>query len=370
MIPVNEPLISPLAKKYILDCLKTGWVSSAGKYITEFENKFAAYIGTKYGVTTTNGTSALHLALVTLGIKEGDEVIIPDLTIISCALAVVYCGAKPVLVDVDQSTGNISPELIEERITKRTKAIMVVHLYGHPADMDPITTIARKYKIPVVEDAAESHGATYKNTKVGSIGDIGCFSFYGNKIVTTGEGGMLITNNKKYYERAKILKDLAHSRNKRFLHKELGYNYRMTNIQAALGLAQLAYIEKYIKIKRLMAKQYEIGLTTVTSLELPVELDWAKSVYWMYAIRLKGKYGNKRDQFCMLLRTYGIDTRNFFIPLHLQPVLRKRGLFKDEKYPVSASLSNRGFYLPSGLAITRDQIDRVINAIKKANKNI
>lgn len=378
MIPVNEPLISKNASKYVLDCLKTGWISSAGKYIDKFEEAFAKYIGVRYAVTTTSGTTALHLALASIGIKPGDEVILPDLTIISCALAVTYLGATPVLVDVDKETGNIDPEKIEEKITKKTKAIIVVHLYGHPAQMDKILKIANKHSLLVVEDAAEAHGAEIRMSgknkkdlfwkKVGSIGDVGCFSFYANKLITTGEGGMLVTNNQKIYRKAKRLKDLAHSPARRFYHQEIGYNFRMTNIQAALGLAQLEQAETYVIKKRTIAYMYTKGLSGVSCLELPTEMPWTKNVFWMYAPRIKRGSQVTKKQLCDLLKKNGIETRDYFVPLHRQPALRNLGLFKNEKYPVSDDLSNRGFYIPSGLALIDSQIKYVINTIKKIAK--
>ncbi|MBI2011736.1 DegT/DnrJ/EryC1/StrS family aminotransferase [Candidatus Daviesbacteria bacterium] len=370
MIPVNEPLISKASKKYVLDCLESGWVAS-GKYIEEFEKGFANFIGTNYALTTSNGTAALHLAVAALGVKIGDEVIVPDLTLISTALAVVYMGATPVLVDVEASTGNIDPDKIEEKITKNTKAIMVVHLYGQPAEMNPILKIARKHKLAVIEDAAEAHGAEVKINagwkKVGSIGDVGCFSFYGNKIVTSGEGGMVTTNDEKIYQKVKSLRDLAHDPKKRFFHKEIGFSYRMSNLQAALGLGQLEEAEKYLAKKRWMAKLYEQRLSTIEELELPFEQPGTKSVWWMYAVRLQA-IGNRlqRDKLLQILKQKGVDTREFFVPLHLQPALLKLGLFKGEKYPMSLDLSKRGFYIPSGLAITEKQINEVVKALKES----
>lgn len=373
MIPVNEPLISKNAKKYVLDCLKTGWVSSAGKYINQFENQFSSYIGTKFGVTTTSGTTALHLALISAGIGPGDEVIIPDLTIISCALAVIYVGAKPILVDVEDSTGNIDSGKIKEKITKRTKAIMVVHLYGHPANLDPILKIVDKHKLLLIEDAAEAHGAEVKINgtwrKAGSIGDMSCFSFYGNKIITTGEGGMLLTNSTKIFKKASLLKDLAHVPGKRFFHGEVGYNFRMTNLQAALGVAQLGEIKKYLKKKRWMAKQYTDGLKKIEFLELPTEESYAKNVFWMYAPLIKRNAKITRDDFCNQLKIMGVDSRTYFAPLHKQTVLKKFN-YKNEDYPVSSDLSDRGFYLPSGLAITKQQVNKVISAVKSIARNI
>lgn len=241
---------------------------------------------------------------------------------------------------------------------------MAVHLYGHPAELGAILKIARKHKIKVVEDAAEAHGAEYRGGKVGGIGDVGCFSFYANKLITCGEGGMVVTNSRKIYEKLKSLKDLAHSKSIRFLHKEIGFNYRMTNLQAALGLAQLEEIESYIKIKRWMAQQYNKMLKGVNWLELPVEETWAKSTFWMYAVKIREKGAGKREKIREFLKQKGVDTRSFFYPLHKQPVLKKMGLFKDEKYPISEDLSKRGFYLPSGLAITSEQIKTVTLVLK------
>lgn len=365
MIPVNEPLIAPNAKKYVLDCLNTGWISSSGSYLEKFETAFAGYLGVKFGTTTTNGTTALHLAMAALNLGPGDEIIIPDLTIVSCGLAAIYVGATPVVVDVDPVTGNIDPTKIEPAITKKTKAIMVVHLFGHPADMDPILKIAERHHLAVIEDAAEAHGALYKGKKVGSIGDIGCFSFYGNKIVTTGEGGMVVTNNKKLYDHAKLLKDLAHSPKRRFYHEEVGFNFRMTNLQAALGLAQLEEIDRYIAIKLRMAAAYHTQLSSVPSLILPSQAPWARSVYWMYAVLVSKTSPVSRDALRAKLREEGIDTRDYFIPLHRQPVFTRRGLFENISCPVSDDLSRRGFYLPSGLAITDKQIRTVTGTLKR-----
>lgn len=371
MIPVNEPLIADNAFKYVNDCLKTGWISSAGKYIDLFENKFAKFCGCKYGLTCSNGTAALHLALETLGIGPNDEVIIPTLTMIATAFAVCYTGAKPVLIDSDKDTYNINCKLIEGKITSKTKAIIPVHLYGHPVDMDPLIKIAKKHHLYVIEDAAEIHGGRYKGKPAGSLGDIGCFSFYANKIITTGEGGMIVTNNKKIFERAKLIKDLAHSPKKRFLHTRIAYNYRLTNLQAALGLAQLEQVKKYIKIKRLMAKKYFQGLKDIKGLVLPIEKDYAYNVYWMYAILIKEKeFGCDAQTLRNKLLNEGVDTRAFFIPMHQQPALLKRNLFKGQRYPVAQRLSLEGLYLPSGLAIKNSQIDIVIRKIKKISKSL
>lgn len=368
-IPVNEPAISKNALKYVTDCIKTGWVSSSGKYIKDFEEKFAKFLGVKHAITTTNGTTALHLALLVLGIKKGDEVILPSHTMMSSAAAIVYTGATPVLVDVERDSWNMDVSQIEKKINKRTKAIMPVHIYGHSVDMDQITALAKKYHLYIVEDAAESTGAEYKGKLTGTLSDIGCFSFYANKIITTGEGGMIVTNNDKFADHARLLKDMAHSPQKRFLHKEIGFNFRMTNLQAALGVAQLEEVKKYIQKKRWMAALYNEKLSKIKGLTLPIEHNWAKNVYWMYGILVENDFGISRDEFMQKLSEKGIDTRTFFIPMHKQPALRELGLFKGEKYPVSDEIGRRGLYLPSGLALTEKQIRIVCKTIKDIKNN-
>jgi perosamine synthetase len=364
MIPVNEPLIPPNAKKYVNDCLKTGWISSAGTYISKFEESFAKFTETKYATTVTNGTAALHLALASLGIGPGDEVIIPDLTIISCALAVYYTGATPVVVDVKPDTGTLDPTKLEKAITKNTKVIMPVHLYGHPADMDPIRNIAHAHAIKILEDSAEAHGALYKGKSVGSLGDVSAYSFYANKIITTGEGGMVVTNSPEIIEKARMLKNLAHSPKRRFLHEEIGFNYRMTNLQAALGLAGLENVDTYIAKKKHMALYYRNLLQDIKYLELPNEQSWAKSVYWMYAIRVTPDSPIDKDDVMKRLKDeFSIDTREYFLPLHTQPVAKKLGMKVPYPCKVSLDLSSRGFYIPSGLAITKDQMDQVSEAL-------
>jgi len=371
LIPVNEPLLGEQEKKYVLDCLDTAWISSAGHYLTDFENQFSAYCGARFGVACSNGTTALHLALAALGIGPGDEVILPTLTIISCALAVIYTGATPVLVDSDPLTGNINPALIEAKITPRTRAIMPVHLYGHPADMDPILALARQHNLHVVEDAAEAHGAEYKGQRVGALGDVGCFSFYANKIVTTGEGGMVITSNPDIADRARRLRNLAHSPQQRFLHDMLGFNYRLTNVQAAIGLAQLERIESSIAKKRWMAETYKTLLSDIPGLTLPGEQPYARNVYWMYAVLVNERSPIGRDELMSRLKQLGIDTRSYFIPIHQQPVFSKDArasrllppASRHEHYPVAEDLARRGFYIPSGMAITEAQMRQVSDAL-------
>ena len=354
MIPVCEPYLAGRELEYATDCIKSNWISSGGKYIEEFENKFAAYCGCKYGITTTSGTTALHLALVALGIGKGDEVIVPTFTMAACAFAVVYTGAKPVFVDCENRTYNIDVSRIKEKITERTKAIMPVHIYGHPCDMLSIMKLAAAYGLYVIEDAAEAHGATYNGMVTGSMGAMGCFSFFANKLISTGEGGMVVTNDKDLADRARRLKDLSHSKI-RFLHSEVGFNYRMTNIQAAIGLAQLEKIDEYIEKRRYHAKLYN-ELLKDTSLELPIEELWAKNVYWMYAVLVK----DNREASMAHLKSKGIDTRTFFVPMHRQP------MFVDEGYyPIADDISQRGLYLPSGTGLTNEQIVYICNTIKE-----
>jgi len=365
LIPVNEPRLGALERSYLLDCLDTGWISSRGPYLARFEQEFAAYCGVRHGVATTNGTAALHVALAALGIGPGDEVVIPTLTMAATAFAVVYTGATPVLVDSEPLRGNLDPAQLEARITPRTRAILVVHLYGHPVDMDPIHEIAQRHGLPIIEDAAEAHGATYRGRRAGSLGTIACFSFYANKIVTSGEGGMVLTDDDALADRARRLRDMAHSPSQRFLHEELGFNYRLTNLQAALGLAQLHQIDDALARKRHMAERYGERLAGLRGLHLPDQAPWAESVYWMYAVVVDEPLPLDRDVLMTALAAEGIETRSFFIPMHLQPALLQMGLFSGERYPVAEDLGRRGLYLPSGLAITDEQIDLVAAAIRR-----
>ena len=371
-VSVCIPTLSGEEWKYLKECLDTNWISSKGKFIEEFEDGFADYIGVKYGCTTTSGTAAIHLALISSGIKPGDEVIVPAFTMMGSVFPIIYCGAKPVLVDSEVETWNIDVSKIEEKITERTKAIMVVHIYGHPCDMDPIMEIANKYDLYVVEDAAEAHGAEYKGKKVGTFGDLSCFSFYANKIITTGEGGMLLTNNKEIYEKAKMLKDMAFTEERRFLHYDVGFNYRMTNMQAAIGLAQLEKINTYVEARRRNAKLYNELLKDREGIILPSEKEWAKNVYWMYSILIdEKKFGMSRDALMNTLADEGIDTRPFFVPMHQQPVLRERGLFGgEESYPVAEELSKKGLNLPSSSSLSKNDIELVSNIINELKRDM
>ena len=330
MIPVNEPLIGDREIQYVMDCLKTGWISSAGKYIEEFEQKWAAYCGIKYGIAVSNGTAALQVAVRCLGLEPGDEVIMPTFTIISCALAVVECGAVPVLADADRRTWCMDVGQVATKITGRTRAIMPVHIYGHPVDMDPILELAKKYNLKIIEDAAEVHGAEYLSgrdtatpqwKRCGGLGHISVFSFYANKLITTGEGGMVLTNDPAYAEKAKSLRNLCFLPHRRFYHTELGHNFRLTNLQAAIGLAQLERMEEIIARKRWMGKAYTERLQGIPGLQLPVEEPWAKQVYWMYGIVLEESTVLDAIQFAQKLKEKGLtsDEVRQEAKRHLQP---------------------------------------------------
>jgi len=369
MIPVNEPIFISNEKKYLNECINSGWISSEGPFVGKFEKKFSSFIGKKYGIAVSNGTAALEVAVGAIGLKPGDEVIMPSFTIISCALAVINYGGIPVFVDSEPETWNIDVNKIEEKITKKTKAIMTVHIYGHPCDMDPILKIAKKYDLKLIEDAAEAHGAEYKGKKCGSFGDISCFSFYANKVINTGEGGMVLTDSKKYKEKAEKLRNLGFDREKRFLHQELARNYRMTNLQAAVGFAQLKKIKKLIKIKIENGKKYNKKLRELKGLKTPIEKDWAKNIYWMYGIVLKESTGFNAESFAKKLAKEGIATRPFFYPLHLQPVLLKLKIKIGKNFPVAEKIAKQGLYLPSGLGLKDWQINKVCQKIKKILKN-
>jgi perosamine synthetase len=360
MIPITEPWLDHQEADRVMECLQTGWISSQGAYIPEFEKSFSEFCQTRCGVATSNGTTALHLALLTLGIGEGDEVIVPALSFIASANVAVYTGARPVFADVDERTWTINPSLIEPLITSRTKAIIPVHLYGHPADMDPILDLARKYHLWVVEDAAEAHGAEYKGRKVGSLGDFGCFSFYGNKIISTGEGGMLVTNREEYVEKARILRDHGMSKERKYWHPVVGYNFRMTNIQAAIGLGQMTKIEQLIDNKREVAACYRQGFKQVPGIVLPAEEPWAKSVYWLYSILLKPELNKKRDDLIAYLSRAEVESRPVFYPIPAMPPYQGQG-----HYPVSEQISACGLSLPSGFRLTRSQQDEIIGLIKR-----
>lgn len=365
MIPVCVPLLKGKELEYLKDCIDSNWISSKGHYVDEFEKKFSEYCSCRYGITTTNGTSSIHLALESIGLKKGDEVIVPAFTMISSVFPIIYCGAKPVLVDADQETWNIDVNHIEEKISEKTKAIMPVHIYGHSCDMDPILKIAKKHGLFVVEDAAEAHGAEYKGQKTGGIGDVGCFSFYANKIITCGEGGMMVTNNEAIAMHAMSLKNLSFEGGKGrvYLHSEIGYNYRLTNLQAAVGLAQFEHIDEFVNMRRNNAKIYGEFLGGISGLKLPVEKEWSKNVYWMYSLLVEPEFGVSRDVLMVELAKRGVETRPFFASMNEQPVFRNMHLFEREKYPVAENLSRKGLYLPSSSGLKLEEIQFVCESI-------
>ena len=362
MIPVAEPSLGKEELKNVVEAIKSGWISSKGKFIEVFEQKFANYCGRKYGVATSNGTVALHLALKALKICKGDEVIVPDLTFIAVANSVIYCTAKPVFVDSHPDYWCINPEKVEEKITKRTKAIIPVHLYGHPCDMDAIVDLAEDRGLYVIEDAAEAHGAEYKGRKVGSFGDIGCFSFYGNKIITTGEGGMCLTDNEELAEKMRILRDHGMNQNKRYWFDVIGFNYRMTNLQAAIGVAQLKKLDEFIEKKRKIAMRYFEGLNELEGrklIKLHPEMPWAKCVYWMYSILVEDKFGINRDNLTKKLEEKGIDTRPFFYPIHVMPPHKN-----NDKFSVAEEISSKGINLPSAINLKEEEIEKIVREIR------
>ena len=359
-IPVCEPKLDGNELKYVTKCFETSWISSAGENIQKFEEEFAQACGAKYGVSCTSGTAALHLALATLGVGRGDEVIIPTFTMIATANAVTYTGAKPVLVDSEPNTWNINVKKMEEKITHRTKVIMPVHTYGHPADMDKILDIAKKYNLYVVEDAAEAHGSEYQGRKIGSMGDIACFSFYANKIITTGEGGMLTTNNEEMAKIARGLRGHAFSEERHFWHNYIGFNYRMTNLQAAIGLAQMEKFDENVRRRIQNAKLYNSMLKNIKGITLPPQTKGVKNVYWMYSILVNDEFDITRDELRKKLAKRGVETRTFFIPIHLQPIYFRR---YDERFPVAEELCRRGMYLPSSSTLTKEEIEYVVESI-------
>jgi len=361
-IPVASPILEGRELEYVTDCIKSGWVSSSGKYVKQFEDEFASFCNAKYAVSTSSGTSALHLALKALGIKEGDEVIVPNFTFLSTANVVVHCNAKPVFVDVDKETWNMDIEKLKEKITERTKAIIPVHIYGHPCDMDSIMEIAKKHNLLVIEDSAEAHGAEYKGKKVGSIGDAGCFSFYGNKVITTGEGGMVVTNNLELDEKMRILRDHGVSKTKKYDAQYAGFNYRITNIQAALGLAQMERIDEFIDKKRKNAKYYNKLLKDIKGIILPAEKEWAKNIFWMYSIVLTPEFPISRDELMEKLKENNIESRPFFPTLHNSQAFKEYS--QNETFPIAEMLASSGINLPSSPKLTKEQIQRIVRVIK------
>ncbi len=358
-IPVAEPMLAGNEKKYVWECLESGWISGSGKYVDAFEREFARFCGVQNAVAVSNGTVALHLALLALDIKAGDEVIVPDLTYIASANAVTYCGAKPVFADVDSATWTLDPDDVARKISARTKAVMPVHLYGHPADMNPILELAKQHNLHVVEDAAEAHGAEYEKHPVGSFGDLATFSFYGNKIITTGEGGMVVTDNAELAYKVRLLKGQGMDPERRYWFPLIGYNYRMTNIQAAIGLAQLERLDWFIERRREVARQYDCLFKEIPVIT-PAEAAWAKNVYWLYSICLPEEYD--RDLLIAQLSEEGIETRPFFYPLHEMPPYLDQN--KTATCPTATRLAARGLSLPSSATLSEEDITRIVSVIR------
>jgi perosamine synthetase len=365
IIPVCEPTLGGNELKYVQQAVETNWISSAGSFIREFEARFAAACGAKFGIACANGTVALHLALATLGLEPGDEVLIPTFTMIATANAVTYCGATPVLVDNEPTYWQMDVEQVAAKITPRTRAIVPVHIYGHPVDMDALNAIACQHGIYVIEDAAESHGAEYKGRRTGGLGAAAGFSFYGNKILTTGEGGMITTSNSEIARLAWNLRDHAFSSERHFWHKYVGFNYRMTNLQAAVGLAQVERLDELVAARRRNAALYSSLLADIPGITTPPEAEWARNVFWMYGILVdRAAYGMNRDQLRQVLADNGIETRTFFIPMHCQPVYWRA--FYGQRFPVAERLCRDGFYLPSSSSLTVAEIERVVSVIRRA----
>jgi perosamine synthetase len=358
MIPVAAPVLGDKELEYVTDCIRTGWVSSLGEYVRRFEQQFAAYCGVRYGVATHNGTVGLHLVLAALGIGPGDEVIVPSLTFVATANAVAYTGATPVFVDSEVTSWNIDPMAVASAITPRTRAVIAVHLYGHPANMDPLRNLATEHGLVLIEDAAEAHGAQYKGRRTGSLGDVAVFSFYGNKIITTGEGGMVLSDDVAFIERCYFLENQAKSRENPYWHGEIGYNYRMTNMQAALGVAQMERIDEFIAARIRNADHYNRRLAEVPGITLPPCAEWATNVYWMYTVLIEDAYGRDRGAFMARLHEHGIETRPAFYPLHRLPMYDR-----GQQLPVAERIAQRGVNLPSGSALTPAEVGVVCDAI-------
>lgn len=365
-IPVCEPYLAGKEKEYVLDCLESGWISSSGKYVNRFEEKFASYCGSHYAVGVCNGTVALHLALIALGIGKGHEVIIPNFTMIASAFAVCYTGARPVFVDAERSTWNIDVSKIEAKITSATRAIMPVSIFGHPCDMDAINALAKKYNLFVVEDAAESHGAEYKGQRTGNLADITAFSFFANKNITTGEGGMIVTNNKELYEKSLYFKNLCFPLNgpRNYIHNDIGFNYRMTNIHAAIGLAQTEKADEYKAMRIKNAQLYKKFLRDTPGILFQQSAPDVVHVHWMNAIVINpAEYGKTREELMAYLKTKNIDTRLLFVGMHKQPALRDYGCETNDGFPVTEWLTANGLYLPSASNLTQETIQFICNEI-------
>lgn len=368
MIPVCDVTIGKNELKYVSDAISTGWISSSGKYVQSFEEQFALFCGNKYATTTTNGTSALHLALLAIGIQAGDEVILPTFTMAASAFAICYIGAIPVFVDAEPDTWNIDTDKIEEKITEKTKAIMTVSIFGNPSHMEKVLHLKKKYALKIIEDAAEAHGSEYDGKQISHYADITTYSFFANKHITTGEGGMVTTDNEEYYDRCRYYKNMCFSLdgNRNYLHEDIGYNYRMSNVTAAIGLAQIENIQQYIDMRIVNGRKYIDLLRSIPGIKLQQSHERVKHVYWMNGIVVdENIYGRSRDELRVHLSQRGIDTRLFFNGMHRQPSLKKYGCDCSGAYPISDSLSDNGFYLPSSTSLKLEEIEYVCKVISE-----
>lgn len=366
-IPVCEPTLDGKELEYVTEALRTGWISSSGKYVAEFEEAFAKYCGVRHAVAVANGTVALHLALVALGVRPGDEVILPDFTMIASAFAVCYTGATPVFADADRATWNVSPAAIAAKVTPRTKAIMPVHIFGNPCDMGAIRDIAARHGLLVIEDAAEAHGAEFRGRRAGALSDIAAFSFFANKNLTTGEGGMVVTDNDDLARVARYHKNLCFPLDspRTYLHEDIGFNYRISNLHAAIGLAQTERADDYRDMRVRNGQLYRQLLAAIPGIIQQREQPDGASVFWMNGLVVEPEtYGRNRDELTAHLRDQGIDTRLFFNGMHRQPALRKFGCNCSGEYPVSDWLADNGFYLPSASSLTAPDIERICNIIR------
>lgn len=373
MIPVCEPFLGRRELELVGDCVAKGWVSASGPQVAQFERAWANYCGARHAIAVSSGTAALQVAVDALDLGPGDEVVMPSFTIISCALAVIRAGATPVVVDCDPRTFCVDPELVAKAVTPRTRAIMPVHMYGHPVDMDPIRELAGKRSLAIIEDAAQAHGSEYLSCRepdrgwqrCGALGTMGVFSFFANKLVTTGEGGMVLTDSDELAERCRCLRNLAFHE-ERFNHKALGYNFRLTSVQSAIGLAQIERMSSTLATKHRIAAAYRELLSGTEPIFLPEQRDWARSNHWMNAIVLADDAGLDAFELARRLAGMGIETRPFFKGMHEQPVLKSRGLFERLHLPVTERLYRRGLYLPSGVSLTDGQIEAVAAGVKAA----
>ena len=364
MIPVNTPLLDGNERRYLNECIDSGWVSSEGPFVARFEAAFAARVGRAHGVAVCNGGAALDIAVAALGLGPGDEVILPTFTIISCVGAVLRAGATPVFVDAEPLTWNMDVTQVEALITPRTRAIMAVHIYGLPVDMAPLLELARRHGLAVIEDAAEAHGLGYRGRPCGGFGTLSTFSFYANKLLTTGEGGMVLSDDPALAERCRSLRNLAFQPRQRFVHEELGWNYRMSNLQAAVGLAQLEQMDRFLAIKRCLGERYAERLGDIPGLALPpARTADADNTYWVYGLVLDDTVPFDGAEAMVRLASAGIGTRPFFWPMHEQPVLRRLGLGGDRALPVAERIARRGFYIPCGVGLSQDDQARVCDAV-------